>query len=204
MAFRTNSDLHLTVAMAFVDRFIESEETYFKRKEEITERIKNFLAINEKFSNVQVDLNTLDASGRGVAGLYLTVLGTSADNGDTGQVGRGNRANGVISLNRPASEEAAAGKNPVSHVGKIYNLLSFKIAREIYDQVSGLDEVYVWLLSQIGRPINDPKIAATQVVLSDSYSLESVRKQIEEVVNKELDNICKFCRELADDKIAVC
>jgi len=204
MAFRTNSNLHLTIAMAFVDRYINSVEDYFRKKEEITEKVRQLLSNNENFSDVEINLNTLDARDRGIDGLYLTVLGTSADNGDTGQVGRGNRANGVISLNRPASEEAAAGKNPVSHVGKIYNLLSFKIAKEIYDQISGLEEVYVWLLSQIGRPINDPKIAAAQVVLSGGNNLESVKKQIEEVVNKELDNIKSFCQDLANGKVAVC
>jgi len=43
-------------------------------------------------------------------------------------VGRGNRVNGVVSLNRPMSTEAAAGKNPGSHMGKIYTLLSHQIA----------------------------------------------------------------------------
>ncbi len=206
MGFRSNEDLHFTIGMAFVDKFVISEGQYFKRKEEIVERIKGFVSEKSRndFKNVEIDLNTLDRKGREIEGLYLTVTGTSADSGDCGQVGRGNRANGVISLNRPASEEAAAGKNPVSHVGKIYNLLSFKIAKEIYDQVTGLEEVYVWLLSQIGRPINDPKIAATQVVLSEGTKLESMKRQIEEAVNKELDDINGFCKELVTGKIPVC
>ena len=66
---------------------------------------------------------------RGAGGMYLTVLGTSADGADGGQVGRGNRVNGLISLHRPMSTEAAAGKNPVSHVGKIYNLLAHRSPR---------------------------------------------------------------------------
>jgi hypothetical protein len=52
----------------------------------------------------------------------LTVLGTSAEGGDCGEVGRGNRVNGIAASNRPLGLEAAAGKNPVSHVGKIYTL----------------------------------------------------------------------------------
>src|SRR5947209_17553568 len=87
-----------------------------------------------------------------MGGMYLTVLGTSADDGDGGQVGRGNRVNGLIPLNRPTCSEAAAGKNPVSHVGKIYNLLTYEIANHVYQKVPGIKEVYVWLLSQIGRP----------------------------------------------------
>lgn len=205
MGFRTNSNLDLTIAIPFVDHFIDSEATYFKRKEEVIQAIKNFLTSNNKdFKNFNIDVNTLDQVGRGTGGVYLSVIGTSAEATDSGQVGRGNRPNGVISLNRFASEEAAAGKNPVSHVGKIYNVLSFRIANEIYNKVSGLKEVYVWLLSQIGRPINDPKIAAAQVVLDKGNSLETIKKEIQEILDKELENINSFCMDLAKGKIPVC
>ncbi len=204
MGLRNNNSLSLTVAMAFVDKLIDSEYTYFKRKEEMTRALNDFLSNKVSFDNTNVIINNLDQRGRGIDGMYLTVTGTSADSGDCGQVGRGNRVNGVISLNRPASEEAAAGKNPVSHVGKIYNLLSFRIADEIYDKVSGIQEVYVWLLSQIGRPIDDPKIAAAQLVLEDNTPLAPIQKEIQEVMDKELSNIDKFCMDLAKGKIAVC
>ncbi|MEM2988117.1 MAG: methionine adenosyltransferase, partial [Candidatus Bathyarchaeia archaeon] len=152
---------------------------------------------------VKVDLNTLDMRGKGIEGVYLTVTGTSAESGDSGQVGRGNRTNGVIPLNRPFCSEAAAGKNPVSHVGKIYNSLTHKIANEVYKRVSGLEEVYIWLLSQIGKPIDQPAIAAAQVVMKANNSFESVKSEIEEVINHELENIDKFCEDLAEGRIAI-
>jgi S-adenosylmethionine synthetase len=204
MGLRTNDNLNLTVAMAFVDKFIDSENTYFKRKEEITQTLKEFVSSNGNFKNIEVQLNTLDQKGRGIAGMYLTVLGTCADGADCGQVGRGNRVNGIIPLNRPVSSEAAAGKNPVSHVGKIYNILSHRIAGQVYQKVSGLKEVYVWLLSQIGRPINQPAIAAAQVVLEKGNSLNAIQKEVQEVIDFELENIDKFCMKLAKGKIKVC
>lgn len=204
MGSRINSDLDLTVAMAFVDKLIDSESTYFRKKDEILQALNDFVKSNSEFKNINTFINTLDQKGRGINGIYLTVLGTSADGADCGQVGRGNRVNGVISLNRPASEEAAAGKNPVSHVGKIYNLLSFKIAKEIYDNVSDLEEVYVWLLSQIGRKIDEPKVAAAQVVMKEETSIHAIRKEIQEVVDKELSKINDFCMDLAKGKISVC
>ena len=97
--------------------------------------------------------------------MYLSVLGTSAEDADSGQVGRGNRVNGVISLNRPMGTEAAAGKNPVSHVGKIYNILTHKIANDIYQKTKGIKEVYIWMCSQIGQPIDQPKIISAQLIL---------------------------------------
>ena len=148
-------------------------------------------------------LNTLDVSGRGIDGVYLTVLGTSADGADSGQVGRGNRVNGLISLNRPQCSEAAAGKNPVSHVGKIYNVLSHRIADEINNQIPDIREVYVWLLSQIGKPIDQPKIAAAQIVM-EKGSIDSIRKEVTEIIDKELADIKDFCMDLANGKFKIC
>jgi S-adenosylmethionine synthetase len=204
MAFRDKNDLKLTVAMAFVDKYISSEADYFEKKEKILEDINRYIAVNTNFDLVDVKLNTLDMKGRGMGGLYLTVLGTSADSGDSGQVGRGNRVNGLISLNRPFCSEAAAGKNPVSHVGKIYNFLTFRIAQKVCDQVKGIEEVYIWLLSKIGAPIDHPTIAAAQVVMKDDDNIGKTKQRINEVLDKELENIQEFCMELAEGKIAPC
>ncbi len=204
MGFRKEDFLHLTVSMAFVDRFVESERDYFNKKADILEEIKEFVEENTDFKEITVDMNTLDIEGRGLGGVYLTVLGTSADGADSGQVGRGNKVNGVIPLNRPMCSEAAAGKNPVSHVGKIYNLLTHRIGNQIYEKVPDVEEAYIWLLSQIGKPIDQPAIAAAQVILKSGNSIENVRKDIEEVMNFELDNIDKFCEDLAYGKIPIC
>jgi S-adenosylmethionine synthetase len=165
--------------------------------------VRGYLKENSDF-NITLKLNTLDVRGRGVDGIYLTVLGTSADGADSGQVGRGNRANGVIPLNRHTGSEAAAGKNPVSHVGKIYNLLTHKIANEIYTGVSGLREVYVWLVSQIGKPIDEPAIAAARVIPAKGTSVASMRGKIEDIVDSELEHIDKFTKCLAEGQFSVC
>ncbi len=204
MAFRDRNDLKLTVAMAFVDKYIGSEEDYFDKKEKILEEINRYVAVSTDFDLVDVQLNTLDRKERGLGGLYLTVLGTSADSGDSGQVGRGNRVNGLISLNRPFCSEAAAGKNPVSHVGKIYNFLTFRIAEKVYKEVNEVEEVYIWLLSKIGSPIDHPAIAAAQVVTKGDNNLGKAKQQINEILDKELENIEKFCMELAEGKISPC
>ncbi len=68
----------------------------------------------------------------------------------------------------------------------------------------GLEEVYIWLLSQIGKPIDQPAIAAAQVVMKPDNSFKSAQREIEEVVNYELKNIDKFCDDLANGKIPIC
>ncbi len=202
MGLREGNELYLTVADPLVDRFIESEKEYFRKKDELLEEIKTYASGRIEFET-HVTLNNLDREGRGMGGIYLTVTGTSAEDADSGQVGRGNRVNGIIPLNRPVSSEAAAGKNPVSHVGKIYNVLSHRIANEIYINVPDIKEVYVWLLSQIGEPIDQPKIAAAEVIMEQG-SLKDAEKEVKEVIDKELEDIQEFCMELAYGKIQVC
>lgn len=202
MGLREGNKLNLTVADPLVDRFIGSEAEYFRKKDELIEEIITFASGHSELET-SVLLNTLDREGRGMGGIYLTVTGTSAEDADSGQVGRGNRVNGIIPLNRPVSSEAAAGKNPVSHVGKIYNVLSHRIANEIYLNVPDIREVYVWLVSQIGEPIDLPKIAAAQVIM-ERGDVGYVRDEINEVIDSELSNIQEFCMELAKGKIPVC
>ncbi|MFQ6014452.1 MAG: methionine adenosyltransferase [Anaerolineae bacterium] len=204
MGYRRDRELILTIATAFIDRYVASEKAYFARKEEIVADVKAFVTDEKKnFDNVSVDINTLDAPGRGEGGMYLTVLGTSAEGADCGEVGRGNKVNGVIALNRPMSTEAAAGKNPISHVGKIYNLLSHKIAAEIYQTVPGIKEVYIWLCSQIGVPIDQPLIASAQLILNTGVELESIRGDVEVVIDRELENIYDYTQRLARGEFPV-
>jgi S-adenosylmethionine synthetase len=204
MASREGKDLSLTVALAFVDKFIENENQYFKKKEEVEENVNKFVRSRVKYDSANVNINTLDKRGRGMDGIYLTVLGTSADDGDGGQVGRGNRPTGLIPLNRPTCSEAAAGKNPVSHVGKIYNLLTYEIANRVYEKVTGVKEVYVWLLSQIGRPINEPKVAGVELILDRGVDFKPASKLATEIVRSELNSINDFTDRLTQGKIPVC
>ena len=204
MGMRKNRQLNLTIAIAFVDRYVDSEASYFRRKDEVKQEVLDFVRSRAQVDSLDVSINTADMPGRGLPGLYLTVLGTSADGADCGQVGRGNRVNGIIPLNRPTCSEAAAGKNPASHVGKIYNLLTYQMANRIQRETSGVREVYVWLLSEIGRPINDPKIASVQLVLDQGTALKEISGTVQELISTELSNINKFSEELAHGRIPVC
>ncbi|MBS7641291.1 MAG: methionine adenosyltransferase [Candidatus Bathyarchaeia archaeon] len=203
MGFRKGRDLDLIISMAFVDRFITDEKCYFERKEDILEDIRRFAEKNfEGVGKISIELNALDVPGRGVDGVYLTVLGTSADGADSGQVGRGNRVNGLISLNRPQCSEAAAGKNPVSHVGKIYNLLTHKIANRIYEEIGLVKEVYVWMLSKIGRPINQPVITAVQLMADGEF--DKIEMRVKDIIQYELENMEEFITDLIYGKVSIC
>lgn len=205
MAVRQGQELLLTVAMPFLAHTIRSEKAYFQLKTKVLKALKSFIRHQPHgCKEFALALNTLDRQKQGLRGMYLTLLGTSAEQGDSGQVGRGNRACGIISLNRPMSGEAAAGKNPVSHVGKIYNVLAHEMASQVYHQVQGLEEVTIWLVSTIGQRVNEPMVAAAQVALKKGMSLNRISSDIETIIQEHLDNIGTFCSALAKGEYPVC
>ena len=156
--------------------------------------LKTFLETASKIApdyEVDVFVNTADKPEHGI--VYLTVTGTSAEHGDDGATGRGNRVNGLITPMRPMSMEATAGKNPVSHVGKIYNVVANRIADRIYREVRKVDEVYVYILSQIGKPITQPFVVNVDIVSEELPEItRDVRNEIASIVEEELNNIPKL------------
>jgi len=204
MGLRKRGSLNMTVAMAMVDQFIDDEADYFRKRDEVYEAVYEYVNGRYGFEDVTVSLNALDVKGRGIEGLYLTMTGTSAEAGDSGQVGRGNNVVGVIPLNRPMSSEAAAGKNPVSHVGKIYNALCYRLADRIVAEVPEVKETYVWLLSQIGRPINEPHVVSAQIIPVNQVDMASVTAQVDEIISYEFDHLSEFTDELAKGLITLC
>jgi S-adenosylmethionine synthetase len=204
MGLRKGTTLDLTVAMPLISRFVASEQDYFCQKEAIRSAMHVFSQQYPWFRKTSVHYNTLDQRGRGLGGIYLSLTGTSAEDADSGQVGRGNRVNGLISLNRPMGTEAAAGKNPASHVGKIYNVLSHKIAREIYENVGGIREVYVLMLSRIGTPIDRPRMAAVRILPEKGKKVRDMTGDVEKIIKRELADINTFCQALARGEYPVC
>lgn len=198
MGLRRGRELHLTVAIAYVDRLVLSHEYYFERKKEMASHLFEFLQPwQQQFEGIKLDINALDDPDRGENGMYLTVLGISADGADSGQVGRGNRANGLITLNRPQSIEAHSGKNPVNHVGKIYSHFANHVAWKIYSEVKGIQEVYVHLCSQIGQPIDRPLIASVKLLLRPGILLDDVKKHIEMILAEEISKMSEFTEKLS-------
>jgi S-adenosylmethionine synthetase len=172
MGHRLNGTVHVTIAVAFVDRHVEGVASYFAIKHAMREYLADHLD-----APAEIRINTLDdPAATDETGVYVTVTGLSAEMGDDGQVGRGNRVNGLITPNRNMSLEAAAGKNPVSHVGKLYNVLAMLMARDLHERVEEVDEVSVSLLSAIGEPTDQPQVAAIEVAAQHGISPELIRK----------------------------
>jgi len=201
MGLRENNKIILTTAVAMVSKFVDGIDTYLNVKNEIQSIITD-LALKKTDREVGTFINTGDDNScKSEKGFYLTVTGTSAEMGDDGSVGRGNRANGLITPNRPMSMEATSGKNPINHVGKIYNLLSNKMAQDITKELDGVKQVHIMLLSQIGKPIDHPKAASAQIIAEDGYSMGSVNSDVEGIMNNWLENIGKITEMMVEGKI---
>jgi S-adenosylmethionine synthetase len=186
MGKREGSTIDLTVAAALVDTYVPNMEAYRAEIDAIREYVTD-LAYEYTDREVRVHVNTADDPAEGA--IYLTTTGTSAEQGDDGSVGRGNRANGLITPNRSMSMEATSGKNPVNHIGKIYNLLSTEIAEQVVAEVEGIRDLRVRLLSQIGSPIDQPHVADIHVITEDGYELSDVDPQIREIVDEGLAGV---------------
>ena len=184
MGVRNGDNIRITIAMAFVDKYVDSLEDYLDKKEKVL-KIATDIAKSLTDKEVNVFLNTADEPQNN--SVYITVTGTSAEAGDDGQVGRGNRVNGLITPYRPMSLEAAAGKNPVSHIGKIYNTAAMDMAERIVNEVEEVEEAYVYLVSQIGKPITEPQVC--DVKLRTNKDIKGIEEVVRKIAQEEIDKL---------------
>ena len=190
MALRLKNKVRLTISAAMISSLVPDKDHYLNVKEEVKRKVEDFASKLAEDLEVEVQVNVGDKPRAGI--FYLTVTGTSAEMGDDGNTGRGNRVNGLITPCRQMSLEAAAGKNPVSHVGKIYNVLARRVAEKIYGEVRGVREAYVKILSQIGKPINNPMMVNVQVVLDKGYTLTNIKADVKSIVDEEVANVSRL------------
>ncbi|MEA1966369.1 MAG: methionine adenosyltransferase, partial [Euryarchaeota archaeon] len=199
MGLRDKDKITLVVACAMVGRHLDDLDHYISVTESLRDHVEN-MACGCTDREINVLINTADDLKN--ESLFMTVTGTSAEMGDDGSVGRGNRCNGLITPYRPMSMEATSGKNPVNHVGKIYNLLTNKIASEVVETVDGVEEIYIRMLSEIGKPIDQPLVADAGIVPAEGADMSALHREIEEIIDRSLANITDITRLVAEGKLA--
>lgn len=194
MGCRNGNAITLTVAIAFIAQLVNSKEEYIRMKERATNDIlRNASKITKK--EVKVEVNTGDdAEGEAP---YLTKSGLSCEAGDDGSVGRGNRVNGLITPFRHMSLEAAAGKNPINHIGKIYNILATQLAEDIVRQYPQILECDIAALSQIGKRIDYPLNLNINMIVEKGANFDNIKGKSQYIADGWLENIGKFTTEIA-------
>jgi S-adenosylmethionine synthetase len=198
MGKRETDAIDVTVAVAIVDRYVSDIDEYAAVIDGVREFVEE-LAAGYTDRSVRVHVNTADDYDAG--SVYLTTTGTSAEQGDDGSVGRGNRANGLITPNRSMSMEATSGKNPVNHIGKIYNLLSTEIAKTVVENVDGIREVRIRLLSQIGQPIDRPHVADASLVTEAGVAVSEIESEVTAIIDSELENVTDITERVIDGEL---
>jgi S-adenosylmethionine synthetase len=150
---------------------------------------------------VNAILNAADDMAAG--DVFLTVSGTSAEAGDDGETGRGNRVNGLICPYRSMTMEAAAGKNPITHVGKLYNVIAGRISSDLVSQIGGIHSCTCRMVSQIGGSIVDPQVVDIELGMAKGVQADDVRVKVGHVVAEHLQRISDLRDELLQQRVTV-
>jgi len=186
MGLRRDGELTLTIALPFIATRVGDTTEYQEIKRAAEAAIQEYGSQLDG-RKVTVMVNTADDVANDA--VYLTLTGTSAEMGDDGAVGRGNRVNGVITPFRSASLEAACGKNPISHVGKVYNVLALLAAQDIIERVPTVRATTVYVLSQIGAPLDQPLVATALVRPTNGSLTPSIQADVQSVLDEHLAQV---------------
>lgn len=205
MGVRTGRHVEVTLACALVGRHLEGLAAYGDAKRALEKRAREAAlaawgdGTGLGSGELVVFANAADDEAAGQ--VYLTVTGTSAEAGDDGEVGRGNRVNGLITFDRPMSLEAAAGKNPVSHVGKIYNVTAGSVARDL----AALPDVAAaecHLVSRIGAPVAEPAVAEVRL-RTRGRPVKELSGAVEEILRARLRGAGDLWRDFLAGEVEV-
>lgn len=195
MAVRRGRAVSFTVSDAFVASHVRDMRSYLGARAALARDVTRLTGVDD------VQVNAADDPERGA--IFLTVTGTSAEAGDDGEAGRGNRWGGLITPYRPMTMESVAGKNPVSHVGKIYNVLASRIAEAVVAEVRGVRGADCYLVSRIGAPVSQPQLAHVACLLDENLRPTDVQSRVQEVVAAQLSNLRKLQDELGSGRLTV-
>jgi S-adenosylmethionine synthetase len=200
MGVRLANEIILTCAVPFLALTVTSRERYREAKTAIQRALQAYTG-SLTARRVRVEVNTADDEEADQ--VYLTLTGTSAECGDDGAVGRGNRVTGLITPFRAASLEAAAGKNPTSHVGKLYNVLALLAARAVVDQVPAVRQAQVIVLSQIGRPLDQPLVATASVTTKNGFLAPAIQADVTAVLDEYLADVASVRQKIINREVSL-
>jgi S-adenosylmethionine synthetase len=184
MAIRNRDRIELVVACALVARHVPDVASYVAVRDAVRDEVLR-VAREATRLDVAAIVNAGDDIERGR--MYLTVTGSSAEAGDDGEVGRGNRVSGLITPYRWTTMEAAAGKNPVTHVGKLYQVVARRIAERIVEDDA--DGASCMLVSRIGTPIDEPAIVDVGLEALRGRSIGALESDVQAIARDELGRL---------------
>jgi S-adenosylmethionine synthetase len=200
MGVRRDNRIMLTVGCAIIGRHLENVDAYTSLKQVLCGLVLNAAS---EVTTLAVDAGINVADDLAAGDVFLTVTGTSAEAGDDGETGRGNRVNGLITPYRPMTMEAAAGKNPVSHVGKLYNIVAGRTCAFLVANTHNVLSSTCRIVSRIGAAVDDPQVVDVELGLADGGAVDDLRAEVADVVVAQLAQIPALRRELLEQRLTV-
>jgi S-adenosylmethionine synthetase len=194
MAFADADTLDIVLCVPQKSMYVESRAAYIRNYDEILEQCHTLAKELLPGRRCTFRLNARDIVERDE--VYLTYTGSSIESGDEGVVGRGNRVNGLITPLRPMNLEGANGKNPVYHVGKLYNVAARRIAQALQEQFGGHVEVH--LISATGQMLTRPWRALVRMSVEKAPA-----GVIEEVSTTILESMPELTQDVLDGRITL-
>jgi S-adenosylmethionine synthetase len=99
--------------------------------------------------------------------------------------------------------EAAAGKNPVTHVGKLYSLLANRIAAALVTDLKDVTGAGVVLVSAIGQAVSDPRLVDLRLRLPESCELSALRPRVSDIVAAAFNSLSDLREALLQQTVTV-
>ncbi|NLU75511.1 methionine adenosyltransferase [Streptomyces sp. HNM0575] len=171
-------------------RHVASRAEYIRNTETVLAECHRMAALRIPGATATFRLNARDVPEKDE--LYLTYTGSSIESGDEGVVGRGNRVNGLITPLRPMNLEGANGKNPVYHVGKLYNIAAQRLAHRLHEATGEHAEVH--LVSTTGQRLDQP-----WRILVRLSSIDVEVDKVQALVDEAMDEFPALTDELVSD-----
>jgi S-adenosylmethionine synthetase len=179
MAYRRDQHVDVTVNVAVHPDHAPNAEAYDQVIKQVRAELSRISAHACPGLEVSITINTQHESNPyGPKKHYLLGSGSCLEFGEEGFVGRGNGVSGLIPIQRPKSAEAAFGKNPVYHSGKVYAIYCARIADRINEQLQV--PVTVTIAAKHSGPLREPSLIAVDT--SEPADLRAVNEIVADVL----------------------
>ena len=180
MIIRNGKDFNIRICFPVILKYCQNVEAYWavedKVRGDISLRVAEDIPTGYNFS---LEVNTpRDMLKTKAMELYAVVGGSALDYGEEGLVGRGNNRSGIIPTFRSSSMEAAFGKNPVYHVGKVLGLVADAVSSQIFEETGMKNEIVI--VAKNG----DSLLRPSQITISGSNQtrIADINKVVEKVL----------------------
>ncbi|WP_327655879.1 methionine adenosyltransferase [Streptomyces sp. NBC_00483] len=194
MGYWDGGQADIVVCVPQKSRHVASRAEYVRNTESVLAECHRLADLQLAGTQARFRLNARDVPEKDE--LYLTYTGSSIESGDEGVVGRGNRVNGLITPLRPMNLEGANGKNPVYHVGKLYNIAAQRLAHRLHEATDGHAEVH--LVSTTGQRLDEP-----WRILVRLSSPDAQLDKVQSLVTEALSAFPALTDELVSDGIVL-